>query len=103
MSAIIQFVAPAEVFFPPAKKESPFANRESKPIQLSPILEPEHRFWKLPAQAVAPQSVMIEFFVLLLFLAVALVGVVSCFGELTHLLDRDAIGQIAMRVVSGGV
>jgi hypothetical protein len=103
MSAIIQFAAPAELLFQPAKKESPFANREPKPIRSSSIREPEQRFWKLSAHAVAPQSAMIELFVLSVFLVVALVGVVSCFAELSHLVGSDAIGHVAMRAIGGGV
>jgi hypothetical protein len=34
---------------------------------------------------------MIELFVLVLFLAVALVGISSCFGELSHLLESNAV------------
>jgi hypothetical protein len=42
---------------------------------------------------------MIEWFVLVLFLAVALIGLVSCFGELSHLLDSDAIGHVAAKAI----
>jgi hypothetical protein len=45
---------------------------------------------------------MIELFVLVLFLVVALIGVISCFAELSHLLGSDAIGHVATRVASGG-
>jgi hypothetical protein len=103
MSAIIQFAAPAELLFQPAKKENLFANPEPKPVRLSPSYEPEQRLWKLSAQAVSSQFAVIELCVLMLFLAVALVGVISCFAELSHLLESDAVGHVAMRVVSGGV
>ena len=42
------------------------------------------------------------FIALILFLAIAVVGLVSCFAELSQLLDNDAIGWIA-RKVAGGV
>ena len=103
MSAIIEFVPPAELLFQPTKKESLFANREPKPFRLSPSYEPQQRLWKLSAQTVPSQFAVIELFVLMLFLAVALVGVISCFAELSHLLESDAVGHVAMRVVSGGV
>jgi hypothetical protein len=102
MSAIVEFVPPAEVLFQPADKKSLFANRELRPIRLGLIGESEPRFWRLSAQAVSPKLAMIEIFVLMLFLAVALVGVISCFAELSHLLESDAVGHVAMRVVSGG-
>jgi hypothetical protein len=102
MSAIIEFVASGEQLSQPVKKESLFANRELRPIRPGLIGESEPRFWRLSAQAVSPKVAMIEIFVLMLFLAVALVGVISCFAELSHLLESDAVGHVAMRVVSGG-
>jgi hypothetical protein len=66
------------------------------------VCEPERRFWKLSEQAVSPKFAMIEMLVLVLFLVVALVGIASCFSELSHLLESDAIGHVAMRAVSGG-
>jgi hypothetical protein len=44
----------------------------------------------------------IELFALILFLAIAVVGLVSCFAELSQLLDDDAIGCKA-RKAAGGV
>ena len=103
MSAIVEFVAPAEMLFQPAGKESLFTNRKPRPIPLRPIRASEQRLWKLSAQAVAPQFAMVELFVLALFLVVALVGVASCFAELAHLLDSDAIGHVAMRIAGASV
>lgn len=103
MSAIIEFVPPAELLFDQADKKSLFANREPRPIRLGLIGESEPRFWRLSARAVSPKLAMIELFVLMLFLAIAFVGVISCFAELSHLLVSDAVGHVAMRVVSGGV
>jgi hypothetical protein len=99
MSAITNFVQPAELLFQPIEKKGPFANRELKPIRLSSIGEPEQRFWKLSAQPVSPEIAVIESFVLILFLIVALVSVTSCFTELSHLLDSDAIVHLAMRAI----
>ena len=65
------------------------------------VREPERRFWKLSEQAVSSKFAMIELLVLVLFLVVALVGIASCFSELSHLLESDAIGHVAMRVVGG--
>jgi hypothetical protein len=99
MSAIIEFVAPAELLFQPAKKESLFANREPKQIRLSSIDEPEHPLWKLSAQAVPARLAIVELFVLVLFLVGILVGVISCVTELSHLLESDAIGHVAMKAI----
>jgi hypothetical protein len=99
MSAAIQFVPPAEVLFQPADKKSRFANRELKPIRPGSIHEPEQRLWKLASQAVSSQFAMIEFLVLALFLAAGLIEIISCFAELSHLFDSDAIGHVAMRAI----
>jgi hypothetical protein len=101
MSTIIKFVAPADLLFPPAQRESALAGPESKPIRLGSIRTPEERFWKLPGQALPSQFGLIELFVLVLFVVVAVSGVVSCFGELSNLLGSDAIGHVVMRVISG--
>jgi hypothetical protein len=98
MSATIQFVPPAELLFQPADKKSHFAN--AKPIRPSSIHEPEQRFWKLASHAVSSQFAMIEFLVLVLFLAGGLIGIISCFTELSHLFDSDALGHVAMRAIS---
>ena len=104
MSAIMKFVAPADLSFQPAdKKESLFPNREKKPIRLSPICEPEQRLWKLFVQEGSSKFAMIELFLLMLFLVVAFVAITSCFAELSHLLLSDAIGHVAMKAVNGGV
>jgi len=103
MSAIVEFVAPAEMLFQPPGKKSLFANREPRPIPLRPIRASEQRFWKLSAQAASPKFAVIESFVVALFLPVALVGILSCFAELAHLLDSDAIGHVAMRIAAASV
>jgi hypothetical protein len=102
MSAIIPFPVPGEVLFEPVKKKSPFALREPIAVRLSPSLEPGQQLWKLSAQAVSSKFATIELFVLALFLAVSLVGVTSCITELAHLLQSDAVGQVAIRAIAGG-
>ena len=102
MSAIIKSVAPAELLFPPAQKERVSAEPEPKPIRPESTLAPEERFWKLPGQAVSSRVTMIELFVLVLFAIVALAGVISCFVELSHLLQSDAVGQVAAKAINGG-
>ncbi len=103
MSAIVEFIPSTKLLFQPGEKESLFTNRELRPVRLGLIGESELRFWRLSARAVSPKLAMIEIFVPILFLAVALVGVISCFAELSHLLESDAVGHVATRVVSRGV
>ena len=83
----------------PLEKASPTAAAEPKKV--NPICEPEERLWKLSTQAVSPRFARIELFALILFLAIAVVGVVSCFAELFQLLDNDAIGWIARKAIGG--
>ena len=59
----------------PIAKVIPTAAAEPKKVK--PICEPEERLRKLLAQ-----NARIELFALILFLTIAVVGVVSCFAEL---------------------
>jgi len=102
MSAIISFPVSGEMLFEPVKKESSVVDRKPIPVGLSPSYEPEHQLWKLSTQAVSTKFATIELFVLVLFLAVALVTTISCFAELSHLLESDAVGQVAIRAIGGG-
>jgi hypothetical protein len=90
---------PAELPLQPLEKVIPIAAAEPKKVK--PICEPEERLWKLSAQAVSPRFARIELFALILFLAISVVGVVSCFAELSQLLDNDAIGWIARKAIGG--
>jgi hypothetical protein len=90
---------PTELPLEPLENVIPIAAAEPKKVK--PICEPEERLWKLSAQAVSPRFARIELFALILFLAIAVVGVVSCFAELSQLLDNDAIGWIARKAIGG--
>ena len=68
----------------PLEKASPTAAAEPKKVK--PICE----------------VARIELFALILFLTIAVVGVVSCFAELSQLLDNDAVGWV-VRKATGGV
>lgn len=104
MSAIMKFVAPAEILFQPDDdKKSVVAKREIDRFGPSSIREPEQRFWKQSARAASPKFAIIEVFILVLFLVLALVGIVSSFAELSHLLQSDAVGQVAARAINGSV
>jgi hypothetical protein len=83
----------------PIEKVTPIAVAEPKKVK--PICEPEERLWKLSAQAVSPRFARIELFALILFLAISVVGVVSCFVKLFQLLDNDAIGWVARKAIGG--
>ena len=85
---------PAELPLQRVEKVTPIAAAEPKKVK--PICEPEERLRKLLAQ-----TARIELFALILFLTIAVVGVVSCFAELSQLLDNDAIGWIARKAIGG--
>ena len=101
MSAIIEFITPAELSFQPAEKGSLFEHLEPKPIRLNSIPEPELRLWKLSAQVVSSKFAPIDLFILIVFLVVALIGTISCFAELSHLLESDAIWRAVVTAVAG--
>jgi hypothetical protein len=50
-------------------------------------------------ETVAP---IIEIFLLLLFVLVAVVAIVGCFVELIHLLENDALRHVAAKALQGG-
>ena len=102
MSAIINFTTPAELSFQPAANGSLFEHLEPNPIGLSSIREPDLRLWKLSAQAVSPQFALIDLFMLAVFLVVALIVTISCFAELSHLLESDVIWRVVVSAVAGG-
>lgn len=52
------------------------------------------------SEAAAP---MIEIILLLLFVLVAIAAIAGCFVELTHLLDSDALGHVALKALQGGI
>ena len=97
MSAIIRFVAPGQLSFLPAGKSSLFEHLEPKPTRLSLIREPEPPLWKLARRAVSPKFALIELFILVVFLTVALVMTASCLAELAHLIKSDAVRMWSRR------
>jgi hypothetical protein len=42
-------------------------------------------------------------FVLVLFLLLGAVAIISCFAELSYLLNSDAIGHVAAKAINGEV
>ena len=103
MSAIVKLVAPAELLFQPGdEKENAATNKDAKRVEPSSLCEPEAKFWQLSSKTPIPQGVRIEMFVLALFLLIAVVAIISCFAELSRLLEGDAIRNVAEKTISGG-
>jgi hypothetical protein len=92
MSAIIQFVPAADLsFLTTDNKVSAFPHRE-----------PEQRLWKVSSQTVSSKFAMIELSVLMLFLVVTVIGIISCFAELSSLLQTGAINHLTTEALNGG-
>jgi len=103
MSAIVKLVAPAELLFQPGdEKENAATNKDAKRVEPSSLCEPEAKFWKLSSKTPIPQGVRIEMFVLALFLLIAVVAIISCFTELSRLVESDVIGHVVAKAISGG-
>jgi hypothetical protein len=101
MSAIIKFVAPADVLFEPGYEKSAIATQK-RAVKPGTIGEPERSFWKPPVRGASQTLATIEILVLMVFLILALAGIISCFAELYCLLNSDALGQVAAKAVNGG-
>ena len=91
-SAITQFVPAADLSF---------LTTDNK-VSALPHREPEQRLWKLFSQTVSPKFAMIELFVFMLFLVVTVSGMISCFAELSSLLQSGAINLLTMEALNGG-
>lgn len=102
MSAIIKFVAPADLLFQPGHEKSAAATQKEKATEPGTIGEPERRFWKPPVPGASQRFATIEVFVLLVFLILVLAGILSCFAELYYLLDSDTVGHVAAKAINGG-
>jgi hypothetical protein len=102
--AINNLAAPAELLFQPAdEKKNASINREAKFHRPDAICESEPQWWKVPARVATPKfAIIIERFLLVLFLFVTVMAIISCFVELSHLLDSDALGHLAAKAFKGG-
>jgi hypothetical protein len=103
MSTIIKFVAPADLLFQPGHEKSAAATQKEKATEPGTIGEPERRFWEPPVRGASQTRATIEIFVLVVFLLLALAGILSCSAELYYLLKSDALGHVAAKAVNGGL
>jgi hypothetical protein len=99
MSAIMKFVEPAEMLFQPEAKPNRVPARCERRFPIT-VSESDRRFWK----SVTPTSsafAIVEMSILALFLVFGILGIFSCFGELSHLLQTDAVRHIATQAIAG--
>jgi hypothetical protein len=101
MSAIIQFVEPAEFLFQPEAKQNHVKRQPERPLSIA-VSEAERPFWKPATPARSSAIAIVEASVLALFLVLSIAGIVSCFGELSHLLQSDAIGHVVIQAIGAG-
>ena len=103
MSGTIKLAAPAALLFQPADEKKKFSgNRNAHFSRPSPICESELQWWKPPVRFATPMFAMIEMFVLVLFLVLTVIATMSCFVELSNLLDGDALWHFAAKAANGG-
>jgi hypothetical protein len=101
MSTLVKQFVPTELLFPPAKRrETASAIPEARASNQTSPAEAEVRLWKVSIRAVSEDRGIIGLAVLLLFLAIAAAGLIYGFVELTHLLQTDAVGQVAAKAIS---
>ena len=96
--------APAKLLIrPKARQREVSAERQAPKPQTEGAGEPQHRLWKLTAEAVQPKLVRFELIILFLFLILAAAVSVACFLELSHLVITNAIENVATKALTGGV
>jgi hypothetical protein len=101
MSTLVKQFVPIQFLFQPDKnRKTASAIPEAKTINRTSPAEPEVRLWKVCTRAASEEHGIIGLAVLVLLLAIATAGVIYGFGELTHLLQTDAIGHVAARAIN---
>ena len=90
MSAIIKFVMPTDLLFQPGHEKSAAATQKEKATEPRTIGEPERKSCKPPIRGASQTFATVEVFVLVVFLILALAGMLGCFAELYHLLGNPA-------------
>ena len=73
---------------------------KTETVREKTVCEPEQRLWKVTAQTTAHHFAVIDLFILLLFLALAIIGIADCSLELSQLLGTDAVGHIAAKAIN---
>jgi hypothetical protein len=101
MSTKTEYYQPAQLLFQPDIHHKRTTAEWDEKSPTTAVYEPERRLWKLTTSANRKKLAIVELFVLALFLILACAGIVFCFAELSHLLQTDAVGHVAMRAIRG--
>jgi hypothetical protein len=94
MSANTKLAAPADLFLQPAERRHRFQKLDGQLVR-----EPKSRLWKLSHQQACHQFTLIESSVLLLLFVIGLAMIGSCFIELSHLLQSDALRRVTVEAM----
>ena len=101
MSTLVKQFVPAQLLYQPDKKrKTASAIPEARAINRTSPAEPEVRLWKVCTRAASEEHGIVGLVVLVLLLAIATAGVIYGFGELTHLLQTDAVGHVAAKAIN---
>ena len=101
MSPKTEYFQPAELLFQPDTRDKRTTAKWDEKSPTTAVSEPERRLWRLTTSANSKKLAIVELLVLALFLIMACAGIVVCFAELSHLLQTDAVGHVAMRAING--
>jgi hypothetical protein len=99
-ATIIEFTPAPGTLWSAEKSRQTNTPAEAKLAPARAARKPEARLWKLTALSTASLG-NLELAIFLLFLLVALATVIACFAELSFLIQKDSIGQIAAKAISG--
>jgi hypothetical protein len=103
MSTLVNQFVPTQLLYQPGeKRKTVCAISEARAINRTPPAEPEVRLWKVSTRAASEEHWIIGLVVFVLLLAIATAGVIYGFGELTHLLQTDAVGHVATKAINLG-
>jgi hypothetical protein len=101
MSTLVEQFVPTQLLYPPGvKRKTACAIPEARAINRTLLAEPEARLWKVCTRAASEEHGIIGLVVLVLLLAIATAGVIYGFGELTHMLQTDAVGHVAAKAIN---
>jgi hypothetical protein len=101
MSTLVKQFVPTQLLYQPGeKRRSASAIPEARAINRTSPAEPEVRLWKVCTRTASEEHGIIGLAVLVLLLAIATAGVIYGFGELTHLLQTDAVGHVAAKAIN---
>ncbi|MBV8214967.1 MAG: hypothetical protein JOZ08_17305 [Verrucomicrobia bacterium] len=102
MSTIAETYAPIQLLLNrsgPAKPRVQRAKQKSEAVSDTP----EHRLWKLTAQATQPRLAKIEVLVFVFFLVLGSATAFVGFNELSRLIKNNSVEHVAEKALQSGL